>query len=171
MARVTPRSGRIRRRGLRSRGGDEYRVRVGQPVELAVRMEDDGLAADVMRIGRARQEASRSPCSRPGGPAGAESRASCARRPGSPSRRSCGTTLPGFCTGARGEATPAFDPPQVKTWEDTRAGANSPWGTALGRVPPFPTTGSGGRRSRSTSPGRTSSGRAATTERCTPTRT
>jgi hypothetical protein len=27
----------------------------------------------------------------------------------------------------RGTGRPSFDPPQVKTWEDTRAGANSPW--------------------------------------------
>jgi hypothetical protein len=27
----------------------------------------------------------------------------------------------------RGAAKVTFDPPQVKTWEDTRAGANSPW--------------------------------------------
>jgi hypothetical protein len=27
----------------------------------------------------------------------------------------------------RGQGNVTFDPPQVKTWEDTRAGANSPW--------------------------------------------
>ena len=27
----------------------------------------------------------------------------------------------------RGAGKVAFDPPQVKVWEDTRAGANSPW--------------------------------------------
>ena len=27
----------------------------------------------------------------------------------------------------RGPGTVTFDPPQVKAWEDTRAGANSPW--------------------------------------------
>ena len=27
----------------------------------------------------------------------------------------------------RGEGEVGFDPPQIKTWEDTRTGANSPW--------------------------------------------
>ncbi len=33
-----------------------------------------------------------------------------------------------------------FDPPQIKTWEDTRAGANSPW-APLFRRPPIPEDG------------------------------
>ena len=28
----------------------------------------------------------------------------------------------------RGSGDVTFDPPQVKVWEDTRTGANSPWG-------------------------------------------
>jgi hypothetical protein len=28
----------------------------------------------------------------------------------------------------RGNGNVSFDPPQTKVWEDTRAGANSPWG-------------------------------------------
>jgi hypothetical protein len=34
----------------------------------------------------------------------------------------------------------AFDPPQVKTWEDTRSGANSPW-APLWEPPPVPEDG------------------------------
>jgi hypothetical protein len=34
----------------------------------------------------------------------------------------------------------AFDPPQVKAWEDTRAGANSPW-APLWSAPPLPADG------------------------------
>jgi hypothetical protein len=37
----------------------------------------------------------------------------------------------------RGAGAVVFDPPQVKVWEDTRAGANSPW-AALWRTPPPP---------------------------------
>jgi hypothetical protein len=37
----------------------------------------------------------------------------------------------------RGQGAVAFDPPQVKVWEDTRAGANSPW-AALWRTPSPP---------------------------------
>ena len=33
-----------------------------------------------------------------------------------------------------------FDPPQVKAWEDTRAGANSPWAPAW-TAPPIPADG------------------------------
>ena len=37
----------------------------------------------------------------------------------------------------RGAGKVTFDPPQTKTWEDTRAGANSPW-AALWTPPPQP---------------------------------
>ena len=33
-----------------------------------------------------------------------------------------------------------FDPPQVKAWEDTRAGANSPWAPSW-TAPPIPADG------------------------------
>lgn len=32
-------------------------------------------------------------------------------------------------------AHPTFDPPQVKTWEDTRTGADSPWAPLWRRTP------------------------------------
>jgi hypothetical protein len=37
----------------------------------------------------------------------------------------------------RGTGKVTFDPVQVKTWEDTRAGANSPW-APLWQPPPVP---------------------------------
>ncbi len=40
----------------------------------------------------------------------------------------------------RGEGEVAFDPPQVKVWEDTRTGANSPW-APLWRPPELPEDG------------------------------
>lgn len=40
----------------------------------------------------------------------------------------------------RGEGNVHFDPPQVKLWEDTRPGSNSPWG-ALWTPPPIPEDG------------------------------
>jgi hypothetical protein len=40
----------------------------------------------------------------------------------------------------RGEGEATFDPPQVKTWEDTRTGANSPW-APLFTPPPVPEDG------------------------------
>ena len=41
------------------------------------------------------------------------------------SARTSGCTCRGSSTAAPGKVT--FDPPQIKAWEDTRAGANSPW--------------------------------------------
>jgi hypothetical protein len=40
----------------------------------------------------------------------------------------------------RGAGKVTFDPPQVKVWEDTRAGANSPW-APLWQAPPVPADG------------------------------
>jgi len=40
----------------------------------------------------------------------------------------------------RGPGTATFDPPQVKAWEDTRAGANSPW-APLWSAPALPEDG------------------------------
>jgi len=40
----------------------------------------------------------------------------------------------------RGPGKVTFDPPQVKPWEDTRAGANSPW-APLWSAPKLPADG------------------------------
>jgi hypothetical protein len=40
----------------------------------------------------------------------------------------------------RGAGKVTFDPPQVKAWEDTRAGANSPW-APLWAAPKLPEDG------------------------------
>ena len=40
----------------------------------------------------------------------------------------------------RGAGSVTFDPPQIKPWEDTRAGANSPW-APLWAPPPMPADG------------------------------
>jgi hypothetical protein len=40
----------------------------------------------------------------------------------------------------RGPGKVTFDPPQVKAWEDTRAGANSPW-APLWAAPHLPDNG------------------------------
>lgn len=114
-------------------GGNEYTARVGQPVELAVRMEDDGLE-DAYENWVARQ---------------ARAAQAVAQREGPP-RLSRGQLRPPtritvdkivwhhvawFLYRAEGDGTPTFDPPQVKTWEDTRTGANSPWAPLWTRTP------------------------------------
>jgi hypothetical protein len=40
----------------------------------------------------------------------------------------------------RGEGNVSFDPTQIKVWEDTREGANSPWGSGW-KTPPVPKDG------------------------------
>lgn len=114
-------------------GGTEYSVRVGQPVELAVRMQDDGLA-DAHQNWLARQErAARAAAEREGPP-----RLSRAQlRP--PTRitvqKAVWHHVAWFLYRGDGDATPTFDPPQVKTWEDTRSGGNSPWAPLWTRTP------------------------------------
>ncbi len=106
------------------RVGDEIvrTVRVGEPLMLTAKVDDDGLPkvrstprtekSDVMRM----------------------------LRP--PFRITVGKTNGLFLSWNvyRGEGTVTFDPPQVKPWEDTRASANSPWG-ALWVPPPIPEDG------------------------------
>ncbi len=100
---------------------------VGQPVTVTVLVEDDGLLKPPRRR-------------TPQPPDTAEDSArvdSIARAHPSLSRRQL--TAPSRVTVQkvnglfmswfvyRGEGEVAFDPPQVKVWEDTRTGANSPW--------------------------------------------
>jgi hypothetical protein len=124
--------------------GDRKRtVKVGQPLVLTAVMTDDGVprrrggqapqaaaGARGGRGGRGEQPAAGAPASAdPGNPVAAfEGRG---RNPAynPPSRitvgKANGLHLSWFVY--RGSGKVAFDPPQVKVWEDTRAGANSPW--------------------------------------------
>ena len=59
-----------------------------------------------------------------------------------PTRITVGKSLGLHCRGSS-TAAPArstFDPPQIKAWEDTRAGANSPW-APLWAAPKVPEDG------------------------------
>lgn len=114
-------------------GGNEFRVRVGQPLELAVRMEDDGLER-AYENWVARQERAAQAAAEAEGPP----RLSRAQlRP--PTRITVNKVVwhhvALFLFRRDGEGTPTFDPPQVKTWEDTRSGANSPWAPLWRRTP------------------------------------
>jgi len=108
-------------------GEPERRVSAGQPVTLVARVADDGIPRTVRRPPpRPREGPPRLP------PA--------ALRP--PSRitvdKELGLHLAWFLY--RGDGAVTFDPPQIKTWEDTRAGANSPW-APLWRAPQAPENG------------------------------
>jgi hypothetical protein len=110
--------------------GDSVRtVGIGQPVTLVARVMDDGLP-----------RVARRPPPRPREEGTAPALPAAALRP--PTRITVskvnGLHLSWFVFRGDGEAT--FDPPQVKTWEDTRAGANSPW-APLWRPPQVPDNG------------------------------
>lgn len=119
-------------------GGDEYRVRVGEPLELAVRMEDDGLEEAIESWKERRVEAAQAAAERDGPPGLSE------RQLRPPTRITVQKIVwhhvAWFLYRGDPDAHPAFDPPQVKTWEDTRTGANSPW-APLWRRPPVPEDG------------------------------
>ena len=108
-------------------GDPVRRVAVGQPVTLVARVSDDGLPT-VRRRAPPRQRE------------GPPTLTATQLRP--PSRitiaKTVGLHVAWFMY--RGEGEPTFDPPQIKTWEDTRTGANSPW-SPLWRAPEVPENG------------------------------
>lgn len=111
---------------LGDRTGDQItrRVRVGEPLMIETKVEDDGLpkirATSVTRAVLQGRERMLTP----------------------PRQVTVGKVNGLFLSWNvyRGDGAVAFDPPQVKPWEDTRAGANSPWG-ALWTPPPIPEDG------------------------------
>jgi hypothetical protein len=126
-------------------------VRVGQPLTLVTTVTDDGIpkrrarglaGAAVARGGSGTGAAAGAtpppPATPPQLPPGFS------RNPAynPPSRITVGKTV-GLHTGwfvYRGAGKVTFDPPQTKTWEDTRAGANSPW-APLWQPPALPPDG------------------------------
>ena len=121
---------------LRIMGDTELTARVGQPLMLVAEITDDGLpsrrgAFAAAEASDSTAEASESTTEAADSTAEEEKRGlrlpTAALRP--PSRvtvgKRTGLHLSWFVY--RGPDQVAFDPIQVKVWEDTRAGANSPW--------------------------------------------
>jgi hypothetical protein len=81
-------------------------VKVGQPLALTAFVEDDGIPKRRINIAAAQRQATIPP-----------------------TRVTVGKNLGLHVSWLvyRGAGQVTFDPPQVKVWEDTRAGANSPW--------------------------------------------
>jgi len=112
-------------------GNKTVTVKVGQPLDLAAIVTDDGvpkrrqggtLAGGGSAVGR--QGAPADPA------AAAAVQQRIARLATAPPTRitvgkNVGLHLSWFVYRGTGDVT--FDPPQIKSWEDTRAGANSPW--------------------------------------------
>jgi hypothetical protein len=103
-------------------------VKVGEPVEMWTDVKDDGIpkrrglgAGSAVRANGAGGVSER--------PSEATALANAALRP--PTRitvgKNVGLHISWFLYRGPAGATVTFDPPQVKAWEDTRAGANSPW--------------------------------------------
>jgi hypothetical protein len=109
--------------------GDPVRnAAVGQTVTLVARVVDDGLPT-----------VRRRPSARPSG----DGPPTFTRAQLSPPTRFTVQKVNGLHVAwfvFRGEAEAMFDPPQIKTWEDTRTGANSPW-APLWTAPEVPEDG------------------------------
>ncbi len=113
-------------------------VKVGQPITLVTEVKDDGIPKprDPGRVAAAQARAA------------AQTTATAATTPprnpamSPPTRITVGKNLGLHVSWFvyRGPGSVTFDPPQVKAWEDTRAGANSPW-APLWAAPKLPEDG------------------------------
>jgi hypothetical protein len=124
-------------------------VKVGEPVALGVEVKDDGIPKprDLTRVAAAQAPAA----AQSTGTAPSTAPATAPTTPSTPPRnpamspptritvgKNLGLHVSWFVYRGAGKVT--FDPPQVKPWEDTRAGANSPW-APLWSAPPLPADG------------------------------
>jgi autonomous glycyl radical cofactor GrcA len=127
-------------------GSKQLTAKVGQPITLTTIVTDDGVPR---RRGGQGAPGGQGGRGRQGGPEGRGQEG-----PGAAQNADPGNPTAGFITGQnrnpaynppsritvgkanglhlawfvyRGAAKVTFDPPQVKTWEETRAGGNSPW--------------------------------------------
>jgi hypothetical protein len=108
---------------LTIQGPRSHQIRAGQTVTIIATMVDDGLDEALERF-RATEARRAIAAAEREGPATLSARE---LRP--PVRITVDKRVAHHvaCFVFRGEGTVSFDPPQVKTWEDTRTGANSPW--------------------------------------------
>jgi len=114
-------------------GGDR-RAQVGQPLTLVAFAKDDGVprprygadSREARLIAEARARATNSTPPAPA-PRGVMAFDPAAQRPPSAITVGSQTGLRHSCFVYRGAGRVTFTPTQAKVWEDTRAGANSPW--------------------------------------------
>jgi hypothetical protein len=130
-------------------GSKTRTVKVGEPLVLIARVTDDGVPkATTEEQARNRTRRVVTSTTAQGGPgSGAAPASGDAAEPVDiwrvpPSqgsvRKSNGLHLSWFHL--RGPGPVQFDPPQIKTWEDLRVGANSPW-APVWFAPPMPSDG------------------------------
>ena len=111
-------------------------AKVGETVQLTAVVTDDGIpkrrgAGPVRRGGQPTPARVRSRRKR-------ASIARCSRPRASPSARTSGLHVSWYVYRGKGAVT--FSPEQIMSWEDTRAGANSPW-APVWVAPPLPADG------------------------------
>jgi plastocyanin len=125
-------------------------VKAGEPLVLWTAVHDDGIPKprDLARVAaaqaRAAAQAGGAAAPATGATGATPAAATASRNPAMspPTRITVGKNL-GLHTSCfvyRGAGKVTFDPPQVKPWEDTRAGANSPW-APLWAAPKLPADG------------------------------
>jgi hypothetical protein len=129
-------------------GSKTLTAKVGEPITLTALVTDDGIpkrraGGGSAAVSNAGSRSDARPAGRRGGDGGgdpAQQRAQRAMLP--PARvtvgKNVGLHLSWFVY--RGAGAVTFDPVQVKPWEDTRAGANSPW-APLWTPPEMPADG------------------------------
>ena len=110
-------------------------VKAGEPLTLVAEVKDDGIPKprNLARVAAAQARAAEQSAA----PAPARNPAM-----SPPTRITVGKNLGLHVSWFvyRGAGKVTFDPPQVKAWEDTRAGSNSPW-APLWSAPPLPADG------------------------------
>jgi hypothetical protein len=123
---------RANKRPLVRLDGEKTRsVRVGEPLTLVAWVTDDGVPKPRTATAGARPAAGNGTPAAPRNPAfNPPSRITVGKR--------TGLHLSWFVY--RGEGNVRFEPAQIKVWEETRAGANSPW-APLWTPPPVPPDG------------------------------
>ena len=105
-------------------------VKVGEPMTIVAEVKDDGVPKprNLARVAAAQARAAEQST---GAQPAAGTPATPPRNPAMspPTRITVGKNLGLHVSWFvyRGKGSVTFDPPQVKVWEDTRAGANSPW--------------------------------------------
>ena len=112
----------------------ERRAQIGQPLTLIAVAKDDGVprprygpdSREAERVAAARARATNSTPPAPA-PRGTMTFDPAAQRPPSAITVGSQTGLRHSCFVYRGAGRVEFTPRQAKVWEDTRAGANSPW--------------------------------------------
>ena len=128
---------------------DEVRsrsVKVGQPLTLVSEVKDDGIPKprNLQRVAAAQARAAEQTTTGTPSTTPAAAPATPPRNPAMfpPTRITVGKNLGLHVSWFlyRGPGAVTFDPPQIKAWEDTRAGANSPW-APLWSAPTLPPDG------------------------------